>query len=305
MNQDVAKVILWKKIFLVASLIAASVLTAASCGSKSAETRAAPAAAEAAELQPSPEREILLPAVAKGSEDALVVYRHTHPGYMETHGYDTLVYRLITLGGEALSGVVVSARGLGGETELFRASVSYAGDSVILSGLPTEPRMRQFFRNPASGAVESGPSESISLSPDGSTVRFDRAIPGTAQRFSQTYRRKNGGIEASLSVDGGIVRVGDSIPAAKEYPGADFLFRLRKPGDDAGIEDSNAAFWTENDIIRCRIEGVEPMGDLYAEGLSSLLKGDGGIMNLALIDALFDRDEGIRAVLVYAMGSVP
>ncbi len=247
---------------------------------------------------PHVEAPVGMPALTKGTEGVLLAYRHTGIGFVEANGYDTLIFRFLTLPGGWLSGCVVSERRLEGEKEVGRYSFSYAGNEIMVSG--------QTGNEPASGLVpfSISPGKVIVGKPASRVILLDNADTLTFQSpagdYTESFMAGSSNAEKRIM----ITRAGAVESEGKfEYPekGKIVAF-IRDKKDTTGAEEVRITlFVDEKNDYRFRTEGVEPVNEVYASGLQDMLTGDHALENLALIDYVLGKGRDIRPVLAYAV----
>ncbi|MGB4572337.1 MAG: hypothetical protein WBH97_05900 [Rectinemataceae bacterium] len=254
---------------------------------------------------PHPEGRIIVPAVTRGKEEILLVYKHTEHGYLESNGFDTLVFRFSSLPGGWLTGAIVSGRMLDGERDLAAFHFSRAADEIYV----TEDSY--YDEEPASA------DPSVTIVPDGSGLvikgrDFSRtlSLPGDGSlnvvSASGTVTERWVGMRDAPDSGSTISRSGEvtakgifSFPAASQAK-----YVERKTGDTEGAEDLTCSMWFDKEgSWRFRIEAVEPVCEGYASGLAEALSGGKALENLALIEAVLGMDASIRPVLALAAAS--
>jgi len=290
-------------VFLV--LIAGAVLSA-SCGKDGPRTASAREGASGTGLArasapdaPAAEASIVLPGIERRVGEVLIVYRHTQFGFMETHGFDTVVHRFSLLPGGWIDGAAVYERRMEGERLVANYGFSHAGDYIYVSRSSAgESAEFASIRLGAGGLELGGARQSlVSRGPDGG-IR----ISSLTGEYLEEYRAagKGGGIEYAISRAGVVESTGRSeIPAQGRL-----VFTDRRTGDEHGAEDRTVSLWREGkDDYRFRTESVIPVNEVFASGLEEALGGEKGMQNFVLVDLVLGRERNMRPVLAYALFS--
>lgn len=239
-----------------------------------------------------------MPALKKGTEGVLLAYRHTGVGFMGANGYDTLIFRFVTLPGGWLSGCVVSERRLDGEKEVGRYTFSYAGNEIMVSG--------QTGNEPASAPVPfaSSPGKVVIGKPATRIITLDEANTLTFQSPSGDYTESFMAGSSAANKKIVITRAGvvESEGTFENPEKGKIVAVLRDKKDTTGAEEVKTTLYIDDkNEYRFRTEGVEPVNEVYASGLQEMLTGDHALENAALIDYVLGPGRNIRSVLAYAV----
>lgn len=247
---------------------------------------------------PHVEAPVGMPALKKGTEGVLIAYRHTGIGFVDANGYDTLIFRFLTLPGGWLSGCVVSERRLEGEKEVGRYSFSYAGNEIMVSG--------QTGNEPASSPVPfaTSPGKVIVGKPASQVILLDNADTLTFQApsgdYSESFMAGTANAEKKI-----LVTRGGAVESEGKFENPEkgkIVAVLRDKKDTTGAEEVTTTLYVdEKGDYRFRTEGVEPINEVYAAGLQEMLSGEHALENLALIDYVLGKGRNIRPVLAYAI----
>jgi len=246
---------------------------------------------------PYPEKALELPAVEKGSQGILVVYRHTGFGFIDAKGFDTLVYRFQALPGGWLEGAIVYERRLEGEKEILRYDFNYAGDEVIVTE-SSEGATKEIARmKTVNGAQEiHGMAERIISRGSGGSLVVGSPSGGYVEEYMMPVEGR--GRESHISRAGTIEDKGSYGFLGKGR----VVYTERSVKDTSGAEELQLSMWIDGKgDYRFRTEGVVPINEVYASGLKESLGGDNGLQNLALIDLVLGKTRNIRPVLAYAL----
>lgn len=252
---------------------------------------------KAASPIPHVEAPLTLPAIEREKEGILLAYRHTQSGFLETNGFDTLIYRFLTLPGGWLSGAVVSERRLEGEKTVASYQFSYAGDAIMVSESTSEKAKDPITIVTSPGElVISGAAERILLLSDEGNL----TIKSRSGEYREEYMvgPKNKGKTVTISRSG----VAES-EGHYEFPGkGKVVYTERKIKDATGAEELMVSLWVdEKDDFRFSTEGIVPYNEVYTSGLKQALTGDHALINLALVDLVLGKGRNIRPVLAYAI----
>lgn len=247
---------------------------------------------------PHVEAPVGMPALTRGTEGVLLAYRHTGIGFMDANGYDTLIFRFLTLPEGWLSGCVVSERRLDQEKEVGRYSFSYAGNEIVVSGQTgNEPTPGPVSFSTSSGKVVVGkPASLVILLDAADTLTFQ----SPAGDYAESFVVGSSNTEKKIM----IIRSGTIESEGKfEYPEEGKIVAIiRDKKDTTGAEEVKTTLYIdEKNDYRFRTEGVEPINEVYASGLHDVLTGDHALENLALIDYVLGKGRDIRPVLAYAI----
>jgi hypothetical protein len=246
---------------------------------------------------PYPEKALELPAIEKGNQGILVVYRHTGFGFVDAKGFDTLVYRFQALPGGWLEGAIAYERRLEGEKEILRYDFNYAGDEVIVtesSGGATKEIARMKTVNDVQEMH--GTAERILSRGSGGSLVVGSPSGGYIEEYMMPVEGK--GRKSLISRSGAVEATGSyGFPDKGRV-----VYRERSAKDSTGAEELQISVWIdEKSDYRFRTEGVVPINEVYASGLKEFLRGDNDLKNLALIDLVLGKTRNIRPVLAYAL----
>ncbi len=245
---------------------------------------------------PRPEAAASLPAIRGGADEALLVYRFTDHRFLQAYGYDTLVYRFLTLPGGWISGAIVSERGLGGEKDVAAWNFPRAGSTTYLHEKP--------FTQSSGASPMDAPRRAALDIKDGIARLDERGV-------IRSYSRQADG---SLRVWG--AEPGDPPGSVSGYTIADWsrgeyapggrnpvTYKAPVDGDAEGQASLEASVWAEKEgVLRYRVEGIEAICEVYASGLVPIMKGERGLENLAIIEAVTGTAKPLRPLLEVAAG---
>ena len=248
---------------------------------------------------PETEARIIIPGIEKRRGEVLIVYRHTQYGFMESYGFDTIVYRFFLLPGGWIDGAAVYERRMEGERLVANWEFSHAGDFVHVSRSSAgESAEFASIRLGEERLELGGARQGIVSRGSGGSIR----IASVTGDYLEEYRvsGKGGGIESAISRAGEVETAGRSEASAK----ARLVFTERRTGDENGAEDRTVSLWREGkDDYRFRTESVIPVNEVFTSGLEEALGGDKGMQNFVLVDLVLGRERNMRPVLAYALFS--
>lgn len=289
---------------LFALLISVAILLPAACGrGREAEggrvsepapvAGPAPAQAAAAPWEPYeqaalandfPRREA--PALPKPSAQgaaAIIVYRHAHPAFADSYGYDTEILRFHTGAGAAIERIERSALVEEKERPLDSYSLERNGKFVRLSGGDERPR---------SALYETGPL-SVSVERDGRRSTYIRPAPGIARVDRDGGARDYEAWSLAGSPHFAETRAGVVTRRGQFYPIGDASWRFAEDveGDTDKAESTVADAFADEGVILLRVDGVEAVQE------SSLRLGGAGTAALLEYWALAECLLGERSYL--------
>ncbi len=244
---------------------------------------------------PHPETAIGVPEVSRKSENILVVYRHTGPGYAESYGFDTYIFRILTDGSGQITGGTSYQRTLGGEIEAVNFNSTSTQDTISLTASPVN-----------------GKAWSDKLVLKGTTIEISGAhkmIVGldTALSFSsidKKYQEIYSVDQAQKDLPSEIVQAGAVVEKGLwTYPEAGKAeYAQAKPDDTQNAEGFKISLWyADKGDMRFTTEGPEPINEVYAAGLAEVLAGDHALVNATLLDLMLGESRYLRPLYAFAI----
>jgi hypothetical protein len=243
---------------------------------------------------PHPEAAMGVPEVSKQNENILLVYRHTGSGYAEAYGFDTYIFRLLADGSGQITGGIAYQRTIGGELEAVRYNTSLSGDEMSLTtSVPGQKSWTDTLKVKENRIDVSGAHKM--------TVILDKAL---------AFSSSDGSYRESYSVDPAQkdlpaeIKKGNSVmeKGAWSYPeSGKAVYVQTKPEDTQNAEGFQISLWYQDKgDFRFATEGPEPVNEVYAAGLASVLAGDHALVNVVLLDLMLGESRYMRPV--YAFG---
>ncbi|MCE5255221.1 MAG: hypothetical protein LLF89_00065 [Spirochaetaceae bacterium] len=248
-----------------------------------------------AEVIPRVEEPVILPGIKANANEIVIAYKDTEFGFLESQGFDTTIFRFQLLPGGWVKGALVYERRLGGEIEVASYDFSRAGNEILVSRMASGNAgvVANFDVSPGKVIIRGDAERVLSLDGEGTLV----IGPGTDD-YVEEYRMgpSTESKKATIKRKGVVESEGLWSSPGK----ARFLFK------ESGNMGRTISLWLdEDDECRFRTEGVEPLNEVYAKGLSAGLQNEHGLENFALVDyVLGGTARNIRPVLAYlAFGS--
>lgn len=246
---------------------------------------------------PRVEQALVIPAVQKGAEGLLVVYRHSQFGYAEIYGFDTFIYRFLFLPGGWLDTVTVYERRLEGEKMKARYSFAYVGDEVIVTESSPEGAREKarVFLGPRETRLEGSQGRFVFREEQGNL--FVESFGG-ARREKYALSGGAGTMLCSISKVGAAEAEGRyDIPEKGRV-----VYVEKQLKDSSGAAATTISLWrSQEGEYRFRTEGVVPLNEVYAVGLLDAFAGEKGLQNMTLVDLVLGPEQNIRPVLAYAL----
>ena len=279
----------------VSLLLFAGLMLCGACKGKNGNAAETPPAVE---TPPIVEAQRLLPAIEKRNAGILVVYRHTEFGYIDSYGFDTLVFRFSVLPNGWLEGATVYEQRVDGEKEISKYGFNYVGADLVVT--ETSENGSRVIANIvlSPGKMELGGTVEriVSLSPEEGLLI--RSVPGD---YREEYSIARSGAKEGkvvISRDGAVETEGlYTFPEKGKV-----VYTERSVKDATGAEASTISLWLDGKgDYRFRTEGVEPVNEVYASGFKTAFSGEYGMQNLALVDLVLGRSRNMRPVLAYAL----
>lgn len=243
---------------------------------------------------PHPEAAVTVPQVSRQNEHVLLVYRHAAPGYAQAYGFDTYIFRLLADGSGHITGGTAYQRTIGGEIEAVHYNTSISGDTVSLA---------------VSGPGQTSWSDTLKLKKNridvsGAhtfVVTFDKDLTFSSADGSYRERYSVDTADKDLSAE---IRKGASVleKGAWSYPeGGKAVYVQAKPNDAQNTEGFQISLWFQDKgDYRWATEGPEPVNEVYAAGLSTVLAGEYAFVNAVLLDLMLGESTYLRPM--YAFG---
>ncbi len=246
---------------------------------------------------PKVEAALTIPAIEKGSEGLLIVYRETRFGYVESYGADTFIYRFTFLPGGWIDGVTLNERRVDGETSVARYSFSYAGNEIQIfeSAGKESTELSTVVLSPDRMELKGRGEGTVSLQSDGRLI-----FASSSGNHKEEYRLT--GKKEDMKC---IVSQGDFVEAEGLYAvpkKGRIVYTERETQDTTGAEATTIELWVDgkNDY-RFRTDGIVPINEVYISGLKDTLASDKGLQNLVLIGLVLGESRNIKPVLAYAL----
>jgi hypothetical protein len=230
---------------------------------------------QSTDAAPHIENPIVLPGIEAGTNEVLVVYKDTRFGILESQGYDTTVYRFHLLPGGWIDGAMVYRRDLTGEVPIARYDFSRAGKETLISKSTADKSTVQatFDVEPEKIAITGDVTRVLTLNGK-NTLQIS---PGD-DSYVEEYRRGDQQYSGSVT----IARNGVIERDAKWTSKSGTQFLLKEQAEDGFTVE----FWLDSakDETRFRTDNMEGINEVYSKRLASILEGEHGFENFALID---------------------
>ncbi len=245
---------------------------------------------------PEVEAAIEIPAIKRTTENVLLVYKYSVSGFSDAHNYDTLIFSFFGMPLGALTNVVVSERRMYEERAVERYVFARTGDDIKVI------------------SEKSGRFEEIgTLRPIANGVGLF-----SMDTLRMKYLLENGAVTLRSGTPGAFLSeewetadeaacrktLGTSVLAVGGYSAQEngrILYTERRLDDIEGIEAVDTAFRVDGDIVRISSGGVEPICDVFSDGLVSSLSNHFAVENFALIDIVLGRDCRLTPVLAWIL----
>jgi len=265
--------------------------TAAQTPSGAASTPAQPAPAPG----PHPEAAIGIPEVSRKSENILVVYRHTGPGYAESYGFDTYIFRVLTDGSGQITGGTSYQRTLGGEIQAVSFNSTATQDAISLTASPANGKSWLDKLAIRGEKIEVTGAHTMIVGLD-TALSFASADKKYQESYSVDQARKD--LPSEIVQSGAVVEKG--LWTYPETGKADYS--QAKPDDTQNAEGFKISLWyADKGDLRFTTEGPEPINEVYAAGLAQVLAGDHALVNAALLDLMLGESRYLRPLYAFAI----
>jgi hypothetical protein len=226
----------------------------------------------------------VLSSFADKGESIRIIYKHTHPDFLDAYGYDTELIRVYRGASGALERAVISesrrdaaSEGLK-EVEKRRLEFkrTEAGD-ILVSDAASRAEL-YLLRREGRALAASAPEERLSYSLSGTEFRIERKY---GERLLLEEYSSQGGGSSRLSENGKLVSLGRYLNG---WPKPRFYVE-RPIADPSGGEDRTAEFFYEGAAAMVRVDWIEPECEARLSGLDSISgEGEAILEAIALID---------------------
>ena len=274
--------------------------TLGSCKQPKVVEKPLPAAAQApAQVTPSPgphpEAAVGIPEVARKTESALVVYRHTGPGYAESYGFDTYIFRILTDGAGQITGGTSYQRTIGGEIEAVAFNSTSSQGAVTLSASSASGKSWSDTLTQKESRIEVSGAHKMLVSLGGA-LTFSSLDEKYQESYSVDASKKD--LPSEISQGGAVVEKG-----AWSYPEQGrALYAQAAPKDAQNAEGFSISLWyADRGDLRFATEGPEPINEVYAAGLAQILAGDHALVNAAILDLMLGESRYLRPLYAFAI----
>lgn len=244
---------------------------------------------------PHPEAAIGIPEVSRKTENILVVYRHTGPGYAESYGFDTFIFRLLTDGSGQITGGTSYQRTIGGEIVAVNFNTTTTKDMISLTassvgGKPWSDRLAL-----KGNQIDVTGAHRMRISLD-TALTFASVEKNYQERYSVDQSQKD--LPSEVTQAGAVVEKGSWT-----YPeDGKAAYSQAKPNDTQNTEGFRISLWyADRGDMRFTTEGPEPINEVYAAGLAQVLAGDHALVNAAILDLMLGESRYLRPLYAFAI----
>ncbi len=244
---------------------------------------------------PHPEAAIGVPEVSRKSESILLVYRHTGPGYAESYGFDTYIFRILTDGSGQITGGMSYQRTLGGEIEAVTFNSTATQDLISLTassanGTPWSDKLAL-----KGSQIEVSGAHKMIVNLD-TSLSFSSIDKKYKETYSVDQARKD--LPSEIVQSGAVVEKG-----LWTYPETGkATYSQAKPNDAQNAEGFKISLWyADKGDMRFTTEGPEPINEVYAAGLARVLAGDHALVNATILDLMLGESRYLRPLYAFAI----
>ncbi len=252
---------------------------------------------------PHPEAAIGVPEVLRKAENTLVVYRHTGPGYAESYGFDTYIFRILTDGAGQITGGTSYERTIGGEIEAVNFNATTAQNVISLTassanGKSWTDKLAITHSSTQGGQIEVSGAHKMIVSLD-NDLKFMSTDKKYEEKYSVDPARKD--LPSEITRAGAVVEKG-----AWTYPeNGKAEYTQTKPNDTQNTEGFKITLWyADKGDMRFTTEGPEPINEVYAAGLASILGSDHALVNAVMLDLMLGESRYLRPLYAFAISKL-
>jgi hypothetical protein len=239
---------------------------------------------------PEPEAAIYVPKIRRGSASAVLVYRESGTGFFQSQGWDTRVLRFYVSDTGLIRSISLTRRDIYGETPAQRFAILPSQEGFEVQSLKGEVASTLFRLSVSQSGVAidgGGQGRGLYRLVDGSLIVEHEDSGRTIGQVWNTSGMKMRGSQGSGSYTGDP----ESRMSFVELPGAD-------PDDPEAV---TTLFSLNAHRLRLTAGSVAPICDVFADGLEYLLSGSQALANLAIIEAVLERNGTLRPALAWML----